>query len=426
MSPLKPEHPPAETTRLLDLFKNEQEIPIHPVEEEEEQLSRPSRYYTNTTCPSSQCISSTIIGSVTFLLYHVVFCLAQASTITRPHATTPILGPVAKMSAVGILFSAPVFIWFLGDSVPCIYPTTDLFLAPFLADLAHTIDQELYKHGLQDDNVVFLETFAAVAGAGLLLSGTLCVLASRVKLANLGAFLPYSVLCGFFTAIGLLMWTLAFGVDTGGKKIAPVLLSGDWTLIGHCLLHHLPSLVVGTACYFLGSQHPYLVVTLVVGTIFGSYVLMFLTGTTHVEAQEMGWFWMSSDLVNPENPGLGFASLDPPAPFGVLHSINKVHWKAFQKGLPMVCALAFLYLIRCSLHTAALKKNIPLLTRTPPEPPSPLQRRSRYRRKETKQPPVTLQKILEEGYGYSQIAAALVGGIAVAPAVGSSLTLFKV
>lgn len=39
------------------------------------------------------CLKSTCIGSFLFLLFHVVFCLAQASTITRPHATTPVVGP---------------------------------------------------------------------------------------------------------------------------------------------------------------------------------------------------------------------------------------------------------------------------------------------------------------------------------------------
>jgi len=36
--------------------------------------------------------------------------------------------------------------------------------------------------------------------------------AARVKLANLGLFLPYSVLSGFFSTVGVLMWTLGFSV----------------------------------------------------------------------------------------------------------------------------------------------------------------------------------------------------------------------
>lgn len=80
-------------------------------------------------------------------------------------------------------------------------------------------------------------------------------------------------------------------------------------------------------------------------------------------------------------------------------------------------ALAFLYVIRCSLHAAAVKKNIPNVTRKKPvdqhgEPP---QAKS----------PVALKKILECGYGYSQFAASLSGGIGVAPAVAVALTLFK-
>jgi hypothetical protein len=98
-------------------------------------------------------------------------------------------------------------------------------------------------------------------------------------------------------------------------------------------------------------------------------------------------------------------------------------------------ALAFLYLVRCSLHSAALKKNIPNVTRKQPEPSSPVSGRKIYHRhgsggsshdddkNQTK--PLTLGFILEHGYGYSQIVAALFGGITVAPSVAASLTLFK-
>lgn len=113
-----------------------------------------------------------------------------------------------------------------------------------------------------------------------------------------------------------------------------------------------------------------------------------------------------------------------------------VYWPAFRAGLSTMSALAFLYLIRCSLHAAALKKNIPNVTRQrPPEPPSPtlsasmnqsIRRSRRARQGKHQQEPLSLGKILERGYGYSQLWAALTGGIAVAPAVAASLTLFKV
>jgi hypothetical protein len=73
--------------------------------------------------------------------------------------------------------------------------------------------------------------------------------------------------------------------------------------------------------------------------------------------------------------------------------------------------------MRCSLHAAALKKNIPNVTKKKPvdesEPSKP-------------KSPVALQKILECGYGYSQLMACVSGGIAVAPAIAPALTLFKV
>ena len=94
-------------------------------------------------------------------------------------------------------------------------------------------------------------------------------------------------------------------------------------------------------------------------------------------------------------------------------------------------ALAFLYLIRCSLHAAALKKNIPNVTRKAPEPSSPsvshsIRRNSMVSAAKNHREALSLGKILERGYGYSQLFAALTGGIAVAPAVAASLTLFKV
>ena len=91
-----------------------------------------------------------------------------------------------------------------------------------------------------------------------------------------------------------------------------------------------------------------------------------------------------------------------------------------MSGIPTATALAFLYLIRCSLHAAALKKNVPNVTRNAP-PHSNEDAAS----SEKKDPP-TLLRILECGYGYSQFAAAFAGSIPVAPAVAASLTMFKV
>ena len=205
------------------------------------------------------------------------------------------------MSALGIFLGSTVFVWFLGDDIPAIYPTSDLFLAPFLSNLAITIDRVLYQDGLESNTLLFLSTFTAVSSSALGLSGCLCVLAARVRLANLGAFLPYSVLCGFFTAIGILMWTLAFSVDTGGLQPTQVLLSGNTTLVQQALVHHAPSLAVGITMYLSGPVHPFLVLFLVLGTILASYLLMMLTGTSLTQAQNDGWFWSANDLVLSNN-----------------------------------------------------------------------------------------------------------------------------
>lgn len=42
---------------------------------------------------------------------------------------------------------------------------------------------------------------------------------------------------------------------------------------------------------------------------------------------------------------------------------GKIHWPSVAKGLQPTCALSFLYLIRCALHSAALVKNLPSLGR---------------------------------------------------------------
>jgi hypothetical protein len=113
---------------------------------------------------------------------------------------------------------------------------------------------------------------------------------------------------------------------------------------------------------------------------------------------------------------------------------GEVFWEAFMASLPTVLALAFLYVIRCSLHSAALKKKIPNLIPERPEAPSPLPNTTNNNNKKKsnavpvattpQQPPLTLGYILEHEYGYSQLIAAATG-IPVAPSVAASLTLFK-
>lgn len=369
-------------------------------------------------------ITSTLIGSTVFLLYHVVFCLAQAATIVRPHSQSSSTGTMAKLAALGVFFSGPVFLWSLADKIPAIYPASDLFLAPFLAELATRIDATLVETGQENDDRVFMATFSVLLLFGFLFSGFLCVCAARIKLANLGAFLPYPVLCGFFTTIGILMWTLGISVDTG-HKIGEIIR--DPSLWWHSIVHHSPSVVVGFTMHGLGKQHPLLVILLVITTVAGFWVIMLLTNTSLKEAQDAGWFFSTEDFVSNDSvPGLA-----PPLPFGPWGSLwrNDVSWSAFLAGLPPMISLAFLYLIRSSLHSAALKKNVSSLTRKN-EPLSPSIRGSvdpgtTPTSESTKVKTADLGFILEKGYGYSQLASSIAGGITVAPSVAASLTLFQ-
>jgi hypothetical protein len=139
------------------------------------------RRQTASSCgaPSKATISSTLIGSTVFLIYHIVFCLAQASTITRPHAEYPSTGLLAKTAALGLLTAGPIFVYELSPAIPAIYPASDLFLTPFLADIAIKIDAALYEHDLHNNDAAFLSTFVAVCSFGLVISGVMCIAAGR-------------------------------------------------------------------------------------------------------------------------------------------------------------------------------------------------------------------------------------------------------
>jgi hypothetical protein len=257
---------------------------------------------------SAEAISSTIIGSGTFVLYHIVFCLALASAITRPHSPErSILGPIAKTAALGVMSSGPLFITAVGSEVPALYPCVDLFLAPFLANLAAQVDDSLYSQDLggEKHDELFLATFTILSSIGMLLSGILCVLASKFKLANLGAYLPYPVLCGFFSAVAVMLWMLAFSVDMNGQKFADVIKSGDPSLMWQGVLHHSPSLIIGIIMKILGPKKPYYITTILLMTIGLTYGLLYATGTTLQEAQELNWFWTEEELSQSKNNGDG-------------------------------------------------------------------------------------------------------------------------
>lgn len=214
---------------------------------------------------------TTFAGASMFCLYHIVFCLANGSAIVRPHGTTPILGVMAKLTAVGVFFAGPFYIQRFGGDIPAVYPSSDLFLAPFMASAAAIVDQTMAEDGIgvsksssgtggnatgvaDDSDAIFFATFAVLASIGMLSAGFLLLMAATFRLANLGSFIPYSVLCGFFSAVGVLLWALAFSVDTSGKKWEHVFFSGDLDLIAESLMHHAPSFVVGILMNILGTS----------------------------------------------------------------------------------------------------------------------------------------------------------------------------
>jgi hypothetical protein len=145
----------------------------------------------------------------------------------------------------------------------------------------------------------------------------------------------------------------------------------------------------------------------------------------------------------------------------LLHEIANglVHWGAVYKGLSTSIAMGFLYLIRCSVHGTALKKNIPNLSRkakqsdsslSSPKRLSSLQKPVRSRTfseavdieavvphpaatkgsdansnkvVSAKPTNITLKAILLP-YGYSQFLSALVGGFAITPSIAASPMMF--
>ena len=155
-----------------------------------------------------------------------------------------------------------------------------------------------------------------------------------------------------------------------------------------------------------------------------------------------------------------------PAPFGWINGMigGKIHWGAVAKGLETTVALSFLYMIRCSIHGTALKKNIPTLSRVEKIKKVPMKEaiqplslsrkptvvRSHHRNfseavdidgtqpehTATDVPHATVVvhakptkaslKVILTQYGYSQIISGLIGGFAVIPCVATAPTMFMV
>lgn len=175
-------------------------------------------------------------------------------------------------------------------------------------------------------------------------------------------------------------------------------------------------------------RHPFFVVFWIFTTVMVFYFVLAVTSTSVDEARDHNWFFSAEDLRGPPKGSVDVV-YGPPWPFGIWYSIwqGNVHWEAYVGGLRTVLALIFLYLLRCSLHSAALKKLIPKVTRAVPPGLSPKDRTSFSRKPKPyikKKAPLTLGYLLEHGYAYSQLVAGLVGGISVAPSVGASMTLF--
>jgi MFS superfamily sulfate permease-like transporter len=373
------------------------------------------------------------------------------------------------MSALGPIVAGPIYVWVLGDQFPALYPTIDAFVAPFLVQQATIVDQMLYENGLEDDENLFMTTFCVLSGLGLIFTGLFLFIGTKFKLANLGAYLPYPVMAGFFSTVGFLGWTLAFSVDTG-KNIGEVIRDADWNETKHCLIHHIPSVVLGLSIsIFISGPRKSWTPLFVLGTIPVVFTIMLFTGTTLDEARQDGWFWkkeefesVSDSSIYDYNSGDGF-SWNPPLPFGVFVGVlrGNVYLPAIIKGLPVSLAMGLMYLLRCSLHVPALQKNSETLLKWAED--QELQIRAMKSKEAIKSPTLEnyenvedrLRTFSEEScynqdadeiennqvskvekkahsvsdiyvwYGKCLCISGLAGGSATIPSMGASITLFK-
>ena len=411
----------------------------------------PSRQNKMFSCLcSKECIRTTSIGSFTFVLFHIVYCLAQASAIPRPHSTNSILGPMVRSSALGPIICVPIYLYLLRHcDFQAFYPTLDIFCVPFLAQQAIIVDEMLFREGNENDDDKFLTTFCVLSGIGIVLSGVMNILVTRFKLANLGNFLPFPVMCGFFSAIGLMVWMLAFSVDTGGKQVG-VLFGGNFNEIKDCMAHHIPSIIAAACMISLGPNKGYLPL-ITIGTMLIVYGIIFITGSTLEEARNQGWFWRPEDFQSSKTTFLQDPQTDlygVPLPFGVIAGIMRgnVCIPAIVKGLPISFAMATIYLVRCSLHAPALKKQAESLLKWEAEQQEstehelngseayiPIRDRADTEDSDEKNDlssniktkPIVMNEVFL-AYGKNLILSGLLGGATCLPAIGASSTLFKV
>ena len=124
-------------------------------------------------------------------------------------------------------------------------------------------------------------------------------------------------------------------------------------------------MLIAVLMKYAGPKHPAYVVAILLCTIGAFHLVMLVSGRSLDDMIESGWFWSKSDLIYNPDVAIGFGNWLPPAPLGWVNSliVGEIHWGAVRSGLSMTIALSFLYMIRCSLHAAALIKNIPQLSR---------------------------------------------------------------
>lgn len=144
---------------------------------------------TATSCCQQITEPSTWIGAFMFLLFHNVYCLTIGAAIIRPHGPSSIVGQVTKMASLGIILGSEIFWLKLRKEIPALYPSVDCFAAPFLANIAAVVDNALFNDSnvmREDNDEYFFATFGFLLSLSLIISGTLLILASYFKLANVG------------------------------------------------------------------------------------------------------------------------------------------------------------------------------------------------------------------------------------------------
>ena len=224
-------------------------------------------------------LPGTWVGGFMSLLYQIVFSLTMGSALSPTNGTPSLMGLFTKMAAGGVVFGSPIFWICIGD-IPALYATVDLFAAPFFADIAHKIDATLEADPAvrslspEEHNLVFLTSFSFLALCSMLLTGSFVIMASVFKLVNLGSFLPYSVLAGFFAAVSVMTWQLAFKIDSNGYTPGEVLMSGDLLWIGKSFIHHAPSIVIAIVLNHLGHKNPFYVIGIFFASVSSFYFTM--------------------------------------------------------------------------------------------------------------------------------------------------------